>query len=128
MTLHHVERAVTLQDTKRPTENLKVALGGEGAQQLYWETARPMKRVIRTTLEYIAALRLLTGTYAYCGTHIVESKLKAGQPTVFFDWEVALNYCDELTELAIKLEAPEHSKVPWARARDEKGRHGPVGQ
>ena len=83
MTLHHIERAVTLQDSKRPTEDLKVALGGEGAQQLYWETARPLKRVIRSTLEYIAALRLPTGTYAYFGTHIVESKLKAGQPVFF---------------------------------------------
>ena len=118
MTLHHVERAVTLQDTRRPTDNLKVALGGEGAQQLYWETVRPMKLVARTTLEYIAALRLLTGTYAYCGTHPAESKIRPGHMVVFFLWEVALNYVDEVTEMVIKLEVPETSKVSWLRARD----------
>ena len=30
-----------------------------------------------------------------------------------------MNYCDELTELVIKLDAPEQTKVPWLRARDE---------
>ena len=32
---------------------------------------------------------------------------------------MALNYCDELTELVIKLDAPEQNKVPWLRSRDE---------
>ena len=111
MTLHHVEKAVTLQDTKCPQEKAKIPMGGDGANQLFWETAKPQKRVIRTTLEYVAALRLLTGTYAFCGTHVVPSKQKPGQMVRMMPWETALAYVDEVTERVIKSELPEASRL-----------------
>ena len=100
MTLHHVEKCVTIQDMKAPQnqEKSKIAVGGDGDSQLIWETAKPQKRTVRTVLEYVAALRLLMGTYAFCGTYMVESKAKKGEWVQMMPWGQALAYCDEVTE------------------------------
>ena len=121
MTLHHVEKAVTIQDTKQPQETERTPIGGEGSG-LYHESAKPAKRVIRTTLEYVAALRLLTGTYAFCGAHAVPSKVSPGHMTLMMTWEAALGYADTVTEKVIKVNLPEHAKLQWLRARDEQTR------
>ena len=103
-------------------EKAKIAVGGDGDSQLIWETAKPQKRVIRTPLEYAAALRLLMGTYAFCGTHMVESKAKPGNWVQMMPWGDALAYADEVTEKVIKVDLPESAKLSWMRARDEQTR------
>ena len=124
MTLHHVEKAVTLQDMKCPQnqQKSKIAVGGDGESQLIWETAKPQKRVVRTCLEYVAALRLLMGNYAFCGTYMVESKVKPGTVVQMMPWGHALAYCDEVTEKVIKVDLPDAAKLSWMRARDEQTR------
>ena len=73
-------------------------------------------------MEYVAALRLLTGTYAFCGTHAVPRKLHPGTMTLMMTWEAALGYADTVTEKLIKVDLPEHAKLQWVRARDEQTR------
>ena len=86
-------------------------MGGTGENQLYWETAKPPKRTIRTTLEYVAALRLLTGTYAFCGTHPVPSKTIKNAMVLMMPWEGALGYADWVMEKVIKVDLPEAAKL-----------------
>ena len=73
VTPHTVDKAVTIEDTKRPQEATWVPIcSGVAGDASYFETAKPMRRTISTPLEYISALRLLTGAYAYCGTYWVD--------------------------------------------------------
>ena len=64
----------------------------------------------------------MTGTYAFCGSHPVPSKLVPGTMALMMPWETALGYADNVTEKLIKIEIPEASKLQWVRARDEQTR------
>ena len=63
--------------------------------QLIHEHSKPQARNIYTLLDYFSALRLLMGTYTYCGSHTVESRVRKGETVCFFDWGSALGYCDD---------------------------------
>ena len=89
---------------------------------LIYERERPQTRNVSTLLEYFAALRLLMGTYAYCGTHVVESKAEKGTRVLFFPWEVALGYADNALHKTLEVNLPEQAKLKWIRARDERTR------
>ena len=85
VTLHTVDKAVTIEDTNRPEEATRVPIGsGVAGDALYFETAKPMRRTTRTRLEYISALRLLTGTYAYSGMYCVDSKVVQCTQVILF--------------------------------------------
>ena len=107
-TLHPVEKAVTLRQSKRPQEPERLPVGG-GA--LVYETVRPATRDVNTPLGYIASLRLIMGTYAYCGSHQVTSKKDPTKEVVFFPWEVALGYADEAMEKVLEIPIFEDRKL-----------------
>ncbi|CAK0807283.1 unnamed protein product, partial [Prorocentrum cordatum] len=115
MTLHMVEKAVTIEDVKKPLEKKQVP-PGTGADERY---NKPASKPVDSTLGYVAALRLLFGTYAYCGTHEVPSKKNSTEKVTFFDWGVGLAYCDQAMSRTLKVSIPEHAKLRWLRARDE---------
>ena len=84
MTNHVVEKAVTALQAKHPVEPERLPVGPPGATAtLLVERERPQTRVVSTLLAYFAALRVLLGTYAYCGTHKVESQEKPGAQVEF---------------------------------------------
>ena len=70
-----------------------------------------------TLLEYFAALRLIMGTYAYCGGHTVTSK-RSGNRVTFFTWGATLGYADTALHKTLEIAIPEHAKLAWIRKRD----------
>ena len=119
MTLHMVEKAITVEDVKRPAEKRHVPLGNDIDAGLYMEYHKPMKRVVDTTLAYLSALRLLTGTYSYCGTHLHPSKKDPSREVVFFPFGDGINYCDRIMAKVLCIDMPEREKLAWLRKRDE---------
>ena len=117
--LHMVEKAVTIEDVKKPAEKKQVPLGKSAEESFYVEYNRPASKTVDSTLGYVAALRLLFGTYAYCGSHVVPSKKNPSENVTFFDWGVGLAYCDQAMSRTLKASIPEHAKLRWLRARDE---------
>lgn len=80
MTNHMVEKAITALQAKRPVEPDRLPVGPPGAPAtLVVEREKPQTRTVTTLLTYFAALRLILGTYAYCGTHLVESSEEKGE-------------------------------------------------
>ena len=125
VTLHTVEKAITVGDAKRHRDTTKTPLGN-GEDAPFLETKKPITRRISTTLEYFSALRLLTGVYSYCGTHEVPSKVTKGM-VIFFPWEIGLSYADDCMHNTIKIDMPETDKLQWLRSRDEATRGEMVG-
>ena len=119
MTLHMVEKALTIEDAKKPAEKKTLPLGGGAEENLCMEYKPPMRKVVDTTLGYVAALRLIMGTYSYCGSHEVPSKKAKGTNITFFPWGVGLSYCDQVMDKTLKVAIPEHAKLRWLRTRDE---------
>ena len=119
MTLLVVEKAQTLVDARQPQAKQRIPLGGSGEQSLAIETQKPYKRRVETVLEYYSALRTITGLYAYCGTHEVDSRVKEGTKVRFFDWGVVLGYADDCMTRVIRINIPEADKLRWLRTRDE---------
>ena len=119
MTLHMVEKAITVEDVKRPVEKKHVPLGMDVDAGLYMEYSKPTKRIVDTPLAYVSATRLLTGTYAYCGTHKVRSKKTPGQEVTFFPYGTGINYCDQIMHKVLSVDMPEREKLAWLRKRDE---------
>ena len=62
------------------------------------------------------------GTYAYCGTDIVESSESPGTMVEYFPWEVAHGYADDALHKCLEVNIPEHTKLRWLRLRDERTR------
>ena len=122
-----VEKAKSQDDDKYKSEPADVPVGGTmpDGSRLVLETTRRANRVVSTPLEYIAALRLIVGCYAYCGSHMVQSSgealLQGGSRNVrYFSWQALLKYCDEVMIYAVG--APVHSeaeRLSWTRRRDE---------
>ena len=127
MSNHVVEKCVTSLQAKKPVEPDRLPVGppGEGAALIY-EKEKPQVRRVSTVLEYFAALRLLMGTYAYCGTDLVPSQAKPGTMVEYFPWEVAHGYADDALHKCLEVAIPEHAKLRWLRLRDERARapHG----
>ena len=123
VTNHPVEKAVTLLQAKRPVEpeRLPVIPGLSGESALVYEHVKPQTRHVHTLLEYFAALRLIMGTYAYSGSHIVTSK-KTGNKVTFFSWGATLGYADTALHKVLEIAIPEHAKLAWIRKRDERTR------
>ena len=123
MTNHMVEKAVTALQAKRPVEPERLPVGPPGATAtLVVEREKPQTRSITTLLAYFAALRLILGTYAYCGTHWVESFEEKGKMVEFFPWEVALGYVDDCMHKVLEVMMPDVAKLAWLRMRDERTR------
>ena len=123
VTNHPVEKAVTLLQAKRPVEpeRLPVVPGLTGDSALVYEHTKPQTRHVSTLLEYFAALRLIMGTYAYCGSHVVVSR-KTGNKVKFFTWGATLGYADTALHKVLEIAIPEHAKLAWIRKRDERTR------
>ena len=62
MTLHTVEKAITVEDVKRPAERKRLSWASTADADIYMEYQKQVKRTVDTPLAYIAALRLLNGT------------------------------------------------------------------
>ena len=123
MTNHTVEKAISTLQAKRPIEPERLPVGPAGASAaLIYERERPQTRTVNTVLEYIAALRLLVGVYAYCGTDIVPSHVTPGSTVEFFGWEVALGYADNALQKVLEVAIAESAKLGWLRRRDERTR------
>ena len=70
VTNHPVEKAVNSLQVKRPVEPERLPIGPASAvATLIYEREKPQTRTVSTLLEYFSCLRLIMGTYAYCGTH-----------------------------------------------------------
>ena len=81
VTLHTVHKAVTIEDTKRPQEVTPVPKWQRSCRSEAFVLAHGQA----DATEYISALLgLLTGTYAYCGTYWVDSKVVRGTQVTFF--------------------------------------------
>ena len=125
--LVQVEKAKSQDDDKYKTEPTDVPVGGmlPDGTRLLLEHTRRSHRVVGSALEYVAALRLIMGTYAFCGSHMVQSTGEAllrdaPKQVRFFSWAAMLKYCDEVMMYAIG--APVNSeleRVNWVRRRDE---------
>ena len=89
---------------------------------LIYERERPQTRTVNTVLEYIAALRLLMGVYAFCGTDMVQSRAALGSMVEFFGWEIALGYADNALHKVLEVAIAESQKLGWLRRRDERTR------
>ena len=123
MTLHTVNKALTVEHARRPVESSKVPLGPAGSNNpVHLETTTPPTRQVTTLLQYFSALRLLMGNYAYCGSYQAPSKSDTNKSVTFFPWEDALGYCDDTLQATIRIDIPEASKLAWLRARDESTR------
>ena len=123
VTNHPVEKAVSSLQVKRPMEPERLPIGPASAvATLIYEREKPQTRTVSTLLEYFSCLRLIMGTYAYCGTHQVESKVAPGTRVVFFPWENALGYADDSMNKVLEISIPEADKLRWIRKRDEKTR------
>ena len=123
MTNHTVEEAISSLQAKRPIEPDRVPVGPAGCESvLIYERERPQTRTINTVLEYIAALRLLVGVYAFCGTDMVSSKVAPGSMVEFFGWEIALGYADNALHKVLEVAIAESQKLGWLRRRDERTR------
>ena len=110
-------------EAKRPVEPERLPVGPAGsAAALIYEREKPQVKSVRTLLEYFSALRLLMGTYAYCGTDMVDSTECPGTKVQYFPWEVALGYADDSMHKCIENNVPEHEKLRWIRLRDERTR------
>ena len=123
MTNHAVEKAVTSLQAKRPVEPERLPVGPPGSEAaLIYEREKPQVRKVYTVLEYFAALRLIMGTYAYCGTDLVPSQASPGSNVEFFSWEVAHGYADNVLHKCLEINVPEHARLRWLRLRDERTR------
>ena len=123
MTNHAVEKAVTSLQAKRPVEPERLPVGPAGAEAaLIYEREKPQTRKVYTVLEYFACLRLIMGTYAYCGTDLVPSQASPGTTVEFFSWEVAIGYADDVLHKCLEISVPEHARLRWLRLRDERTR------
>ena len=79
VTNHTVEKCVTSLQAKRPVEPERLPIGPTNADAaLIYEREKPQTRTVATLLDYLSCLRLLMGTYAYCGSHWVDSKVEKG--------------------------------------------------
>ena len=123
MTNHTVEKAISSLQAKRPIEPERLPVGPAGSDAaLIYERERPQTRTVNTVLEYVAALRLLVGVYAYCGTDLVPSHAFPGTQVEFFSWESALGYADNALHKVLEVAIAEHFKLRWLRLRDERTR------
>ena len=120
-----VEKAKSMEETRIASEPIELPIGESGSDgaKLIYQTAHKTSRQIHNSLEYVTALRVVMNTYAYCGSHKVTAKDDESKTIVFFPWEVALGYVDEVTMaiLAMTLHT-EADKVVWVRRRDEQVR------
>ena len=122
-----VEKAKSQDDDKYKNEPTDVPVGGmmPDGTRLVLETTRRSNRTVTSCLEYVAALRLIMGAYAFCGSHMVQSTGEAllqdaARKVRFFTWGAMLRYCDEVMMYAVG--APVGSEVErlnWIRRRDE---------
>ena len=87
---------------------------------MIYETQRKSSRQISSCLDYVTALRVIMNTYAYCGTHRVAAADDAGKQIVFFPFEAALGYVDEVTVALQQINLKsEPERLAWLRKRDE---------
>ena len=120
---HELEKCVNSLQAKTPNEPDRHPIGPPGAESaLIYERERPQKRKIETILHYFSALRLLMGTYAYCGTDRVPSVAFPGTTVEFFPWEVSHGYADDCMHKCLEMNMPEHARMRWLRLRDERTR------
>ena len=126
MTLHAVEKAVTLEDAKAPAEKVEVPISEASDARMSFQFVKPQRKQITTPLAYIAALRVITGIYAFCGSHKAASKRHPGRTVRFFPFGVGLAYCDQLMTKITKIRLKEEDKLYWLRIRDEATRSGMV--
>ena len=91
--LVHVEKVRSMDEHRVQPDPVEVSIGGTQVDgtRLLLETSRRATRQIKTCLEYYSSLRLLMGTYAYCGSHMVpasgEALLREAPRFVqFFTW------------------------------------------
>ena len=120
---HELEKCVNSLQAKTPNEPERHPIGPVGAESaLIYEREKPQKRKILTILDYFSALRLLMGTYAYCGTDLVPSLAVPGTTVEFFPWEVSHGYADDCMHKCLEMNIPEHSRLRWLRLRDERTR------
>ena len=120
-----MEKAVTLLQAKRPhePERLPIVTGNTGSTtQLIFEQVKPQTRDVHTLLGYISALRLIMGSYAYCGTHLTKSKIHPQTDVMFFDFGTCLGYADDCMHRTLEIRLPEPQKLQWLRTRDERTR------
>ena len=80
-----MEKVFTVEESKRPKDAQRVPSGPPSNKiPMFIETEKKQIKKVSTVAEYYENLRLLTGTYAYCGSHTVESKLDPSKHVVFF--------------------------------------------
>ena len=115
-----VEKVKTHEENKTAAEPLQIEIGSAEGSKLVYETAKKTMRPIHTTLEYVTALKIIMNTYAYCGSHKVASSSDPQKQVVYFPYEVALSYTDEVTVAILQIRlSSESEKLHWVRIRDE---------
>ena len=120
-----VEKAKSMEEAKVVPDPERTDMGtptGSGARLILESTGRASRR-ITTTLEYVAALRLIMNTYSYCGSHRLPdpTMVDPNSTVAFFPLEVATAYVDNVTLAVISMQGmSEAEKVAWLRRRDEK--------
>ena len=122
-----VEKAKSQDDDKYKHEPTDVPVGGvmPDGTRLVLEHTRRSHRIVGSCLEYVAALRLIMGTYAFCGSHMVQSTGEAllrdaARQVRFFTWAAMLRYCDEVMLYAVGAPVnSETERLSWIRRRDE---------
>ena len=88
-----VEKVKTAEEHKTTTDPIQLTIGGageDGGHLIYEAPGRKSARKISSTLEYVSALRVVMGTYAFCGTHKVDSHADPAVKVTYFPWETAL--------------------------------------
>ena len=123
MSNHELEKCINSLQAKKPTEPERLPIGPVGSDaSLIYEREKPLRRMIVSILDYFSALRLLMGTYAYCGTDMVPSQVTPGTMVEFFPWEVAHGYADDCMHKCLEMNLAEHARLKWLRLRDERTR------
>ena len=90
MSLHMAEKALTVEDVKRPQERKRLSWASTEDADVYMEYQKQVKRTVDTPMAYVAAVRLITGTYSFTGTHKVQSKVDPTKEVLFFPWGVSI--------------------------------------
>ena len=120
-----MEKVKSLEDCRSTSEPERVDMGAKMADgsKLVFEQPRKTARPITDCLSYLTALRVFMNACAYCGSHTVASSADVGKTVVFFPFEVAIGYVDEVTQATLAMKARNESeRLHWLRKRDEQVR------
>ena len=119
-TLISIQRVRTILMDKAPKHKHQVPVGmSPDGVAISVSVAQEVANVtLSTVVEYYIGLQVLMHAWTFCGTHLVESKLKPGTHVTYFEYGRGFSYYSFCLRRTMEY-APPGNELEWLRSKDE---------